>query len=190
MTADLAVFLSNVSNVHVDAFGVVGLGLGFAAGAMPNRTAILIASAACSACFGLHFLHLGASTGAAMCTVSVVQGLVSALCLGTRGRGLIAPVFALTSLVAVWLTLATWNGWPSGFAAVGAILSTSARLQGEARPMRLLFLAASLCWAGHNLLVGSVFAMTCDLVTMSGLVLALRRARLVRPASAPGGLAA
>ena len=47
--------------------------------------------------------------------------------------------------------------------------------------MRLLFLGASLCWAGHNLLVGSVFGLTCDLLTIFGLGIALLRAVPARP---------
>jgi hypothetical protein len=47
--------------------------------------------------------------------------------------------------------------------------------------MRLLFLGASLCWAGHNLLVGSVFGLTCDLLTILGLGIALWRALPPRP---------
>ena len=47
--------------------------------------------------------------------------------------------------------------------------------------MRQLFLGASLCWAGHNLLVGSVFGLTCDVLTILGLVIALLRAVPVSP---------
>jgi hypothetical protein len=55
--------------------------------------------------------------------------------------------------------------------------------------MRLLFLGASLCWGGHNLLVGSVFGLTCDVLTIFGLVIALLRAVQTR-AIEPDGLRA
>lgn len=55
--------------------------------------------------------------------------------------------------------------------------------------MRLLFLGASLCWAGHNLLVGSAFGLTCDLLTIFGLAIALLRALPTRPIT-PEGLRA
>ena len=55
--------------------------------------------------------------------------------------------------------------------------------------MRQLFLGASLCWAGHNLLVGSVFGLTCDVLTICGLAIALLRAVQTR-AVEPEGLRA
>ena len=173
---------SAAAATHLDLFGSLGLILGFTAGVMPRRTWILAASAACAACFGAHYLTLGALTGTAMCAISVLQSLVSLRCVGAPGRsGWIPPVFAASTLAAACLTAATWNGWPSACAATGSLLATGARLQAAPQTMRHLFLGASLCWAGHNLLVGSVFGLTCDVLTILGLVIALLRAVPVPP---------
>ncbi len=173
---------SAAAATHLDLFGSLGLILGFTAGVMPRRTWILAATAACAACFGAHDLTLGALTGTAMCAISVLQSLVSLRCVGAPGRsGWIPPVFAASTLAAACLTAATWNGWPSACAATGSLLATGARLQAAPQTMRQLFLGASLCWAGHNLLVGSVFGLTCDVLTILGLVIALLRAVPVPP---------
>ncbi len=173
---------SAAAATHLDLFGSLGLILGFTAGVMPRRTWILAASAACAACFGAHYLTLGALTGTAMCAISVLQSLVSLRCVGAPGRGgWVPPVFAASTLAAACLTMATWNGWPSACAAAGALLATGARLQAAPQAMRQLFLGASLCWAGHNLLVGSVFGLTCDVLTILGLAIALLRAAPVPP---------
>jgi hypothetical protein len=167
---------------HLDLFGSLGLTLGFTAGVMPRRDWILVASAACTACFGAHYLSLGALTGTAMCAISVMQSLVSLRCVGSPARsGWVPPLFAASTLAAAGLTVATWNGWPSACAALGTLLATGARLHEAPQPMRLLFLGASLCWAGHNLIVGSVFGLTCDVLTILGLVIALLRAVPDRP---------
>jgi hypothetical protein len=172
---------------HLDLFGSLGLALGFTAGVMPRRAWLLAASAACAACFGAHYLTLGALTGTAMCAISVLQSLVSLTCVGAPGRaGWVPPLFAASTLGAAWLTAATWNGWPSTCAALGALLATAARLHEAPQAMRLLFLGASLCWAGHNLLVGSVFGLTCDVLTILGLAIALLRAVQDRPVAAAG----
>nr|WP_313898915.1 YgjV family protein [Methylobacterium sp. E-025] len=161
---------------HLDLFGTLGLLLGFAAGILPHRRGMLLASAGCAAAFGLHYLHLGALTGTAMCAIALLQNLVSAQAIGPAGRAAwVAPLFAATTLVAAGTTLATWSGWPSDCAGLGALLATAARLQGDPQGMRRLFLGASLCWAVHNGLVGSVFGLTCDLLTLSGLALSLVR---------------
>ena len=168
---------------HLDLFGSLGLCLGFTAGIMPCRDRILLASAACAACFGAHYLTLGALTGMAMCAISVMQSLVSLHCLGAPSRShWVRPLFAASTLAAACLTLVTWNGWPSTCAALGTLLATTARLNEAPQAMRLLFLGASLCWAGHNLLVGSVFGLTCDVLTILGLAIALLRALQTRPA--------
>ncbi|BAU89112.1 hypothetical protein MPPM_0507 [Methylorubrum populi] len=151
---------------------------------------ILLTSAACSACFALHFLRLGAQTGTAMCLVSVMQSVVAARWIGTDSRApWVAPLFLASSFVALCLTLATWNGWPSACAGLGSLLATTARLQANSQTMRRVFLGASSCWALHNTLVGSVFGLTCDLLTITALVIALvrgaaRRATIAGP-SAP-----
>lgn len=157
-----------------DLFGALGLTLGFAAGIMPRPQLILFTSAACAACFGAHYALLGSATGVAMCAVSVLQSLLA----GRFARAETRPpwfgtLFATTSLVVALLVLATWNGWPSAFAGTGALFAIAARLQSSASSMRRLFICASLFWAGHNILIGSAFGFACDLLTLSGLALAL-----------------
>ena len=177
ISLDTVFALSGLVLERLDIFGALGLVLGFAAGLMPHRAAILVASAACSACFALHFLRLGALTGSAMCAVSVLQSLAAAR-FGDPARrpAWFAPFFAGSVCVVLGTTAATWAGWPSACAGIGALLAMRARLQGEPDAMRRSFLGASLAWAGHNLLVGSAFGLTCDLLTLSGLVLAMARA--------------
>ncbi|MBA9068563.1 hypothetical protein FHR71_002304 [Methylobacterium sp. RAS18] len=181
--ADLAPLAWNAAREHLDLFGGLGLCLGFAGGMMPRRSLILFTSAACSACFALHFLRLGAQTGTAMCLVSVMQSVVAARWIGPESRAAwVAPLFLASSLVALGLTLATWNGWPSACAGLGSLLATTARLQGNSQAMRRFFLGASSCWALHNMLVGSVFGLTCDLLTLAALVIALVRGGAEKPA--------
>ncbi|MCJ2050397.1 YgjV family protein [Methylobacterium sp. J-070] len=178
---------------HLDLFGSLGLGLGFTAGIMPRRDRILLASAACAACFGAHYLTLGALTGTAMCAIAVLQSLVSLRCGATpRRESWVTLLFAASTLAAAGLTVATWSGVPSACAALGTLLATAARLHAAPQTMRLLFLGASLCWAGHNFMVGSVFGLTCDVLTILGLAIAGLRAVRTGPvaAAAPEGLRA
>ena len=184
--ADLGSVLSNAVLPHLDIFGALGLCLGFASGIMPRRDLILASAAACSVCFALHYGHLGAYTGTAMCVVAAMQSLVAAVAIGERARpAWIVPLFAGSSLLAAGLTLATWNGWPSACAGIGALLATLARLRPQPQAMRRLFFAASSCWAAHNWLVGSVFGLTCDGLTLSALAFALLRGTRPRTTNLP-----
>jgi hypothetical protein len=160
----------------LDVFGALGLVLGFAAGVMPRRTMILVTSAACGTCFSAHFLHLGSTTGMAMNLISVVQSLLAARFVTTDARPRwLSVAFAMSLVGVMGFTLATWNGWPSAYAGAGALLATAARLQSSSQVMRTLFLCATLCWTGHNLMVGSVCGLTCDVLTMLGFAIAIAR---------------
>ncbi len=161
---------------QIDVLGALGLCLGFLSGVMRTRMRILYASAACATCFGLDYLHLGATTGATMCALSVMQSLASARFGGTPRRpAWFAPFFAASAVAVLALTAATWAGWPSACAGIGALCAIRARFQADADAMRLNFIGASTAWAGHNILVASPFALACDLVTLAGLFLALYR---------------
>lgn len=178
ITVDGVSTLWNVALGSLGPFGALGLMFGFLSGLMPRRGSILRASAACATCFALHYLTLGSLTGTAMCMIAVVQSLMAARFVTPYGPSTgLCTVFAGTSVLAVCLTAATWAGWPSAFAGVGALFATTARLQACPDTMRRLFLGASLAWAGHNLLVGSVFGLTCDVLTISALTVALVRPR-------------
>ncbi|WP_456684720.1 YgjV family protein [Bradyrhizobium sp. P5_C11_2] len=77
--------------------------------------------------------------------------------------------------------MVTWNGWPSLCAGAGTLFATSARLQADAPTMRRLFVCAATRWAGHNLQVGSVFALSCDGLTLAALLTAIWRERKFWP---------
>lgn len=171
---DLVSVFFNTLVERFDLFGALGLTLGFTAGIMPRPQLILFTSAACAACFGAHYALLGSTTGVAMCAMSVLQSLVAARFAQSQARPpWFGGLFAASSLVIALLVLATWNGWPSAFAGTGALFAMAARLQGSASSMRKLFVCATLFWAGHNILVGSAFGFACDLLTLSGLGIAL-----------------
>jgi hypothetical protein len=159
-------------------FGALGVLAGVLAGLMPRRGLILVASSLCSALFAAHFMRLGSSTGAAMAGLSVLQSLAATAIRADAPRPRwLAGLFGVSSLVTVALTGLTWTGWPSAFAGTGALLATAARWQADAQAMRRLLLGCSLAWAGHNLLIGSLFGLTCDLLTLAGLTAALWRFR-------------
>ena len=169
---------------HLDLFGLLGLAFGFATGLMPQRRLILLSSAACGLCFSVHFFRLGSSTGTAMNLIAVAQSLLAARFVTVRGRpAWLDAVFAGTFVLAAILTLATWNGLSSVFAGLAALVATTARLQAAPQTMRLLLIGAALSWASHNILMGSVYGLTCDCLGLLGFTTSYLRTRAaIRPA--------
>jgi hypothetical protein len=186
--------LAFAANISVDTiiqaistYGTLGIAFGAMAGLMPRRRLILACSGLGSACFGLHNLMLGSMTGAALCTLSVLQSLAASAApeQGDRPRWLLA-VLGLALLLVLSATAWTWQGWPSLFAGVGALLSARARVQGEPQRMRRAFLVSSLFWVGHNGVVGSVCGLVSDALAITGHLYGLRRNRA--HCRAPAGL--
>jgi vacuolar-type H+-ATPase subunit I/STV1 len=176
---------------HLDLFGLLGLAFGFATGLMPQRRLILLSSAACSLCFSAHFLRLGSPTGTAMNLLGVAQSLLAAGFVTARGRpAWLDAVFAGTFVLAALLTVATWNGLPSVLAGAATLVSTAARLQASPQTMRLLLIGAALGWASHNILMGSVYGLTCDCLGLLGFTTSYLRTRATTRATAPPLLAA
>jgi hypothetical protein len=161
---------------NLDLFGILGICFGFATGLMPQRRLILLTSTACGLCFSIHFLQLGSSTGMAMNLISAVQCLLAVRFVTESGRPVwLNGAFAAAFILAIAMTVSTWNGWPSGFACLATLLATAARLQSSAQALRMLLIGASLLWASHNVLVGSVCGLTCDCLGLVGLSVALLR---------------
>jgi hypothetical protein len=154
--------------------GAVGVTLGCAWPFLGSRYAILLCQSVGAAAFGLHFLLLGSGTGAVMCAVSLVQALAATW---RVRRAVLVAIFALTGAVAALSTWATWHGLPSVFAAVGLLFATFGRLLRDGQHMRCAFVGCSAAWVGHNLLMGSMFGLTCDALTLTSLAVGLRKHR-------------
>jgi Bacterial inner membrane protein len=149
-------------------WGVLGVAFGGLAGLMPRRRLILVCSGLGSACLSLQNLMLGSTTGAALCTLAVLQSLAaSSAPEEDRPRWLLA-FLGLASFLVVAVTVSTWQGWLSLCAGLGSLLSVCARLQGDPQRMRRAFLVSSLFWAGHDGSVGSVCGLLNDTLTVTG----------------------
>jgi hypothetical protein len=148
-----------------------------------QRRAILGVQVVGSGLFALHYLLLGAPTAAAMCAAGVVQGLAAAL---VSGRALRLGLFAAALAGAAALTLATWAGLPSLLAQCGQLGSAAGRLQRDLQRLRLCFLGSLVFWVSHNLLMGSVWGLAADTLSLTALIAGLWRNRRRRSGVAAG----
>lgn len=142
-----------------------------------SRRRVLALQAAASLLFGLHFLLLGATTAAAMCTIGVAQGAGAALVTGRTGR---FGVVGATLAGGLAVTAATWSGLPSLCVQCAQLMSAAGRLQRSTQALRWCFLAATGFWVAHNLQVGSRWGLTSDALAVSMLAIGLWRGRGVR----------
>jgi len=144
---------------------------------LARRQLILIVQVVGAMLFALHYLLLGSPTAAAMCTLGVLQGLAVVL-LPQPGQR-IAAVGA-TLLVSLGATALTWTSLASAFSLVGQAAGAVGRLQLDTQRLRQFFLLSVAFWCTHNLLVGSVFGLCADTLSVTGLLVGLWRNRARR----------
>ncbi|CAO3408045.1 YgjV family protein [Azospirillum largimobile] len=178
MTAFLLDYLPTFTAISpVAATGIAGLMAGTLSTLLGGRQSILLAQAAASTLFLLHFLLLGAWTGMLMCALGLVQMAVR--CRRQPGR-LLGLVYASTVPGALAVAALTWQGPMSALSAAGFLLATLGRWQSAVGRMRLFFVGATLVGSGHNLLAGSVFGLVSDAMALTGHGVALWRAGAFR----------
>jgi hypothetical protein len=124
--------------------------------------------------FAVHYLLLGAPTAAAMCATGALQGLGLVLLVGRQKW---IAIVGITTAIAVGVTALTWTGIPSLLVQAGQIMSGLGRLQLDTQRLRWCFLLSVVFWTTHNLMVGSVFGLVSDTLSMSSLILGLWRNR-------------
>ena len=158
---------ANIVDTHLasDVFGALALAALFFSSIFIERRTILLVQSAGSTAFGLHFFLLGSGTAALTCAISVLQ-LAAAALITHRGR--LFAFYATLLPVLAWTFAATWQGLPSILAATGALIACAARLQRSTAPMVRLSLCGAPLWIAHNLLVGSIFGLALDAVSVAG----------------------
>lgn len=127
------------------------------------RTVVKIQSAGAAA-FALYFLMLGSPTAAIACIISCSQLVISA---SVRDRYIVVSLYGASIILLGFLAVVTWHGPPSALALTGSIFGSMARLQTSTSKMKVLFLAGAPFWLAHNLIVGAVFALGTDLVSIA-----------------------
>jgi hypothetical protein len=134
---------------------------------------MLLAQVGVSVFFAAHYLLTGATTGAVMNGLAMMQALL-AIPLGER-PGFRVAYLATLPVIAAAVAL-SWSGLPSAFAAAGFALVSLGRYQLSTIRFRALLLVAVAPWAAHNVAVGSVPGLIADACALVTGALALRYA--------------
>ncbi len=143
---------------------------------LASRERMLALQVVGSLLFGMQYFLLGAHTAAAMGVAGAVQG-VAAVKLRPAPRN---AVFAVTVALSLAVTAITWQGVPSALAQTGQLLSAFGRLRRDPQNIRLSFLASEVFWTSHNLLVGSLWGLVSDTMTVVTILVGLWRHHLRR----------
>ena len=117
-----------------------------------------------AAAFAMYFLMLGSPTAAIACLISCAQLVVSA---SVRDRYVVVRLYGASLIILSFLSVVTWHGIPSALALTGSSLGSLARLQTSTTRMKGLFLLGAPFWLAHKLIVGALFALGTDAVSLA-----------------------
>ncbi len=138
--------MSNDLLIH--ATGLCALALNLVALVRTCERSLRMQSAVAGVIWALNNALLGAHTAAALSLLSAGRTATSASMLDS-GERLRRALFAGFVLLALGVSAATWNGWPSALMTVASIVSTYAMFYLRGRPLRWSMLAVSALWM-HN----------------------------------------
>lgn len=152
--------------------GCIALGFGVAAFQMRTRTAVLAVMGTANVFWALHFLLLGAYTGAALNLVSIARN-AAFMRWKDRYPGPLLPALVIAVLSAA--AAATWRGPVSAIALTAATCGTIAFWQRHPRNTRRWSLLSSPLWLTHNALQGSYPGVAIELLVLASIVVGIWR---------------
>ena len=116
--------------------------------------------------YGIYWAGLGDATAAAMSVLAMLLTLLSAGLGGPEGSAMVRwtrRAFMAALIPVAGISLLTWDGLPSAFAAAGMALGCAARWQADGTRFQRLMLSTNLPWLAHDLMAGSAPALASDL---------------------------
>ncbi len=120
-----------------------------------TRSAMLTVQLGVGVGFGLHYALLGATTAAVANILGSLQIVVSIPAGNTPRLRWAGYAFIPAMLL---ISVATWDGLPSLFAAFGTVMLAFGRMQSDENRLRLLVLAGTAFWFLHDLMLRSPLA--------------------------------
>jgi hypothetical protein len=145
------------------AFGLLGIACLAAWPLFHSRAMMLTMYLGNTLAFVVHYALLRHWTAAAMNGIMAIQTLTAIWLV--RWPGLRWIYYAFMPTLAV-MSVATWEGLASLFAAAATTFSTLGRMQSDDITLRLLLLASTPCWAAHDLAVTSLPGLIADTLSM------------------------
>lgn len=120
--------------------------------------------------WALHYIFLGAFSGAAIACVGLLRETVFMLSQKHRKKWLV--LFLCITVVSIYLT---WKNWFSIFPAIASFLSVISFWQRSPKRTRLLAFPISLCMCTYSISSGSWAGVCNELLTISSATIGLLR---------------
>ncbi len=138
-----------------------------------KRKGILTLQICAAGAFVIHYILLGAHTGAALNFLGLLRSLVF---INSDKKWAKSPIWLVVFMAVFSVASAlTWVDWYSVLPAVAMILTTVSYWLKNETKIRLVTFPSSPCWLVYNIITGSFAGLITELVVMSSLIIAIVR---------------
>jgi hypothetical protein len=167
--------------IFVQIIGFVALAFDASSFQAKHHRSIMSAQIVAAVLYVVHFLLLGAITGAVLNTVSLIRAIVfrkfvSNLSKKRPGKRAVWP-FVTILAIGLAASAAAWQGWLSLLATGGWIITTTAFWQRNEQRVRQLTLAQSPLWLAYDAFSGSLAGVLTEILISSSAAVGLWRFR-------------
>lgn len=151
---DLIALFSTPEGVAAQCVGFVAMGVALFMFAFRTRKRILFAKLIADALWVVHYLLLGAASGAVINAINVAREGVFYHKEKKWASGILWPIlFVIANVVS---TFFSWQGWISLLPLLGSSVNVLALWCASPRRMRILAIPALSLWVVYSVLVGSI----------------------------------
>ena len=162
-----------MDNLLAQIIGFGGTALTIIAYQQNKRKKILLCTVISAALFAIHYIILGAYTGAIMNILAASRSLVFMNNTKKWAKSKIwVAVFMIVYTVACVLT---WDKWYSVLPLIAMLLTTVSNWFQSEKKIRFLTFPSSPCWLVYNVLNGSFAGVITEIFVMSSLIIAIIR---------------
>ena len=153
--------------------GFLGAITGFIVFQQKKRRRILLFQMLSCAFFVIHFVMLGAYTGAVMNAIVIVRAFVY---LNSDKKWAAGKIWlAVFIIISVAACVITWKDWSSIFPLASMVLSSVSCWLKNEKYIRLVTFPSSPCWLVYNVVNGSVAGTVTEIFISASLIIAIVR---------------
>ncbi len=162
-----------MDNVVAQIIGFAGLACNGLSFQQKKRKGILTFQICAAILFVIHYILLGAYTGAVLNFLGLLRSIVF---VNSDKKWAKSPIWLVVFVLVFGVASAlTWVDWYSIMPAAAMILTTVSYWFKNETKIRLVTFPGSPCWLIYNILTGSVAGIATEAVVMTSLIIAIVR---------------
>ena len=162
-----------IEDIIIQAIGIVAMGLAIFSFQSKESKGVLYLQVGSSTAWAIHFLLLGAYTGAILNAIAIVRNLLFSF---KRYRFFASKWWiAVFSVIFTVVAVLTWEGWLSILPLVGMVTSSFAFFMKDANKLRYLYFLSSPPWLIYDAISKSIGGTITEAFCMISIIIALIR---------------